>query len=614
MDILGFVPPVVVAPVVGPIVNFAVMAATTVASVIGIKAAVDAATVQQPQTSVGGDFSFKPWGDDPYESTEEPEPVPAMAPLAESTPAPVPAPAPAPAPVPQKPEQADSSRDPQAPLTPEYTPVPAPATPGTAGRLGGYTFRVVFEPSDLRFDLVLRFGGEYSEKIITSWNAVSYEVDQLLINGQWAYKARIRVMNGSTTKHLWVLPDVLPRVPDTWAFGATASFENFIGETETLTIDQLAKLGTGYKGALGKPLVKTFVPKQLPAYTPKPLTEPKVETETETELDELSNPWPLPAPVVFPNPLAPPDSVPLPLTPETLPQLNSEGRPVLPQRPVITLPGTHVIITPGGTIPVGGDGVKATLQGIAKEVKRVEGKSAQLLKNTTGTGDLINKLPALLAAIDILMQIFERPLPSEEFSISAVCDEPLEDGSQPRTTVILPKEKWADRLISQSTVVPDLLQAHLGYKTPTCGSSKVPLEGDWVTTRWLSDEKMDHSGRRLRKLFRYRSQSTRDLVELSSYWECFSWRSGPVCVRHTGSWWGDPQVWAESAEEGKRVIRHAAAEAGIDPDQTGRWAVSGSRSPRYGMSGTMRIHVHKGFPWVASRDGASWPNYLAKQA
>jgi hypothetical protein len=31
------------------------------------------------------------------------------------------------------------------------------------------------------------------------------------------------------------------------------------------------------------------------------------------------------------------------------------------------------------------------------------------------------------------------------------------------------------------------------------------------------------------------------------------------------------------------------------------------------MSGTMRIHVHKGFPWVASRDGASWPNYLAKE-
>jgi len=612
MDVFGFVVTPVVAPVVGPLVNFAVLAATTVAGAIGIKTAVDAATVQQPQTSVGGDISFKPWGDDPYESTPEPEPVPAMAPLAESTLAPVPAPAPAPAPVPQKPEQSESSQDPQSPLTPEYTPVPAPATPGTAGRLGGYTFRTVFEPGELQFDLVLRFGGQYSEKIVTSWNAVSYEVEQLLIKGQWGYKARIRVMSGSTTKHLWVLPEVLPTVPSTWSFGTTVSFENFVGETEELTLDELAQLGTGYKGALGKPLPKTFVPKQLPAYTPEPLTEPEVETETETELSEFPNLWPVKAPTVLPEPLAPPDSVPLPLTPETLPTLDSQGRPVLPQRPVITKPGTHVIITPGGPVPVGGDGVKASISGIAQEVKRLEGKSAQLLKNTTGTGDLLNKLPALLAAIDVLMQIFEQPLEAKEYSISAVCDEPLLDGSQPRTTVFLPPEKWADRLISQNEVVPELLQAHLGYRTPTCTSEKPILEGQWVTTRWESVEKMAHSGRRLRKLFRYRTKSSRDLGQLSAFWADFEWRSGDVCVIHKGAWWGTPQVWAESEEEGKRVIRHAATEAGLDPDQVGRWAVSSSRSPRYGMSGTMRVALFADFPWVASRDGAAWPNVLGK--
>ncbi len=146
----------------------------------------------------------------------------------------------------------------------------------------------------------------------------------------------------------------------------------------------------------------------------------------------------------------------------------------------------------------------------------------------------------------------------------------------------------------------------------SCATQKPVLEGQWVTTRWESDEKMAHSGRRLRKLFRYRTKSSRDLGQLSAYWENFTWKSGDVCVRHTGAWWGDPQVWAESAEEGQRVIRHAATEAGIDPDQVGRWATGSSRSPRYGMSGTMRILRNQDFPWVASRSGAPWPNVLAK--
>jgi hypothetical protein len=146
----------------------------------------------------------------------------------------------------------------------------------------------------------------------------------------------------------------------------------------------------------------------------------------------------------------------------------------------------------------------------------------------------------------------------------------------------------------------------------SCANQKPVLEGQWVTTRWESDKKMDHSGRRLRKLFRYRTKSTRDLGQLSAYWEDFTWEAGDVCVIHKGSWWGTPQVWAKSAEEGQRVIRHASAEAGLDPDQVGGWEISSSRSPRYGMSGTMKILKKEGFPWAASRDGANYPNYLAQ--
>ena len=142
-------------------------------------------------------------------------------------------------------------------------------------------------------------------------------------------------------------------------------------------------------------------------------------------------------------------------------------------------------------------------------------------------------------------------------------------------------------------------------------NEKVALEGDWVTTQWQSDEPPDGSKSRLRKRFRYRSKSSRNLEQLSSYWRDFTWQAGQVCVIHKGTWWGTPQVWASSAEEGKRIIRFAGAEAGLDPDQVGEWVVSGSRTPRIGMFGTMRIRCYRGTAWVASRDGSDRPNYLA---
>jgi hypothetical protein len=222
------------------------------------------------------------------------------------------------------------------------------------------------------------------------------------------------------------------------------------------------------------------------------------------------------------------------------------------------------------------------------------------------TGALLNQIGRLLN------DTFNYPMEPGAFELIAPCDYDAEGGKESRqwafqeTPLIL-------RLHDHQVAMMEIMQQHLNWKTPTCNdNAKPPLEGQWVTTRWESIEKMDHSGRRLRKLFRYRTKSSRDLGQLSAYWADFEWRSGDVCVRHQGAWWGNPQVWAESEGEGKRVIRHAAAEAGLDPDQVGRWAVSSSRSPRYGMSGTMRVALFEGFPWVASRDGAAWPNILAK--
>jgi hypothetical protein len=204
-------------------------------------------------------------------------------------------------------------------------------------------------------------------------------------------------------------------------------------------------------------------------------------------------------------------------------------------------------------------------------------------------------------------------LPEGSFTLQAPCDE--DEQGQPLTqTWTYPEQKWEERSIAHQITILEALQTHLNWKTPICPpeNEKPPLEGEWVTTRWESTEVMPHSGHRLRKQFRYRSKSGLSIGQRSAYWEFFQWQAGDFVVRHEGAWWGNPQVWAASEEEGKRVIRFAAGEAGLDPDKTGEWKVSSSSSPRYGMSGTMRIQLYKGFPWISSRGGAAYPNVLAK--
>jgi len=112
--------------------------------------------------------------------------------------------------------------------------------------------------------------------------------------------------------------------------------------------------------------------------------------------------------------------------------------------------------------------------------------------------------------------------------------------------------------------------------------------------------------RPLRKVFRYRDQTGAPLEDHAEHWRGFEWQAGPVCVIHKGAQWGVPQVWAASAAEGKRVIRHAGLVAGIDPDAVGEWVITGSLDPRYGRTGTMLVRGLKdGAVSVTKRDGPS---------
>jgi hypothetical protein len=231
-------------------------------------------------------------------------------------------------------------------------------------------------------------------------------------------------------------------------------------------------------------------------------------------------------------------------------------------------------------------------------VGRIEQKSGSVMNQTGNILDSLGDLADILELLNFIKDLFEQPLPEKDYAISPVCTPDL-----PMTVVTMPEEKWADRLISSIDLMPQLLQAHLRYKTPTC-STRPLLEGDFRTINFISDEPTGNHGDRIRKRFRYRSTFGSSLGPLVEHWKNFVWAAGPVCVQHAGSSWGTPQVWAASSDEGKRVIRHAAAEAGFDADKDGRWVISGSLSSRIGLPGTMRVNTAGGYYWITARDGS----------
>ena len=208
------------------------------------------------------------------------------------------------------------------------------------------------------------------------------------------------------------------------------------------------------------------------------------------------------------------------------------------------------------------------------------------------------------AVVGDILDALMNQQPESSFTLVAPCDKDGE-GKNLSYTIDFPEQSAQNRLLDWQIAQAYLLQQHLNWKTPICGNEKPALEGTWISTRWESDGISPGGTKPLRKLFRYRSKSNLTAYQLQAYWRDFVWDAGDVIVAHKGAWWGTPQVWAASEEEGKRVLRFAAGEAGLDPDSVGEWVVSSSSSPRYGMSGRMRLQQHQGVRWVTRRDGPS---------
>jgi hypothetical protein len=155
----------------------------------------------------------------------------------------------------------------------------------------------------------------------------------------------------------------------------------------------------------------------------------------------------------------------------------------------------------------------------------------------------------------------------------------------------------------------ELMQGLKDFKQPICPPTKPTLTGDLVSVRFVSQADSPMGDRPLRKLLRYRDQTFSDQCFHANHWEGFTWEAGPVCVISKGLSWGVPQVWASTADEGKRVLSHAASVAGVDlSDPAHRWVITNSVNPRYGQTGSMVVdRPALNSIWVTKRDGPSGP-------
>jgi len=349
------------------------------------------------------------------------------------------------------------------------------------------------------------------------------------------------------------------------------------------------------------------LPQRLPEEKPKVVPQPVIIPDAEPLPD--TSPQPLPAPAPLPVlPAVSPQVQPATQPKET--QSTTQAGAIVPKKPgkVVTTPkDVHVFGNSGGRVAGRTASMKPTL--MAQELGRVEQKMAQI--NRKGLSDM--DWGDYVEIIQGLVDLWNSPVLGTTYKLNSVCECDPEDEAceEEEMEIEIPTTLFGDGSIERLDAIAALLQPLKTWKQPIC-DDKPCLAGDFRTISFISDECSPYGNSRLRKRFRYRSQSGVGLDGLVDHWKNFTWSAGAVCVQHKGASWGTPQCWASSSDEGKRVILHAGGEAGIDPNKVGEWIVSGSNNPRYGVPGTMRVNTKGGYYWITERLDSNGRPLVAK--
>ncbi len=297
-----------------------------------------------------------------------------------------------------------------------------------------------------------------------------------------------------------------------------------------------------------------------------------------------------------------------------------EQAPGMTQDPVYVISGSDVLRADGGrvggcnfspTVYYGGSGGGGDFGGGegAPPFPYIPGDDPDGKPNWLDTlaGALAGAAGAIAAdaVADAIQAAFATEYPGLIYRMVSVCEkdasgEPISESVE----VPIPNLRAPDAQLARLDAIVELLQAGKNFKQPVCPNERPTLVGAWRTISFRSTESSPYGKSCIRKRFRYRSQSGLGLGEVVDHWKDFTWTTGPVCVTHKGYSWGTPQVWAVTADEGKRVIQHAAGEAGFDANQVGEWGISNSSSSRYGVSLPVKVDTTGGYYWITDRDGS----------
>jgi hypothetical protein len=210
----------------------------------------------------------------------------------------------------------------------------------------------------------------------------------------------------------------------------------------------------------------------------------------------------------------------------------------------------------------------------------------------------------------LLDSLFQYNVPATVYRLTGVCEtnangEPIDVAREKVIPAAPPLLALQERL----DALPVLIQGLKDLKQPICTTHE-PKQGIAHRVRFISEGVSPRNGKHYIRELGYRDQSGRALAEHREHWKTFRWESGPFQVISRGLSWGQPQVWASSFEEGRRVLAHAAAIAGVDLSVAShRWIERVSTYTRNGAVESFGVARDRtGEVWVVTRDSPDgWP-------
>lgn len=269
-----------------------------------------------------------------------------------------------------------------------------------------------------------------------------------------------------------------------------------------------ARIVITYSGPNGSEIIDFTTPKTKPKIIPKPLIEPlktpspepipKPKPQPQPKPEPQPEPERKPLPVVIPGPGKPappkdPTTVPSPEQPKVVPsvfpspvkttptQPDGTPSPVTAAKPTTTPTDAHVV--DNKVIPA--NGPQPSLDGIAKEVGRIESKMASVMKSAPLKDPL--EWDEIIAILRLLKDLFDGITddePQSAYQISSPCE--LDDQEQRivfASTIAASTDKFG-AIINRINAVADLLQHSKNLKQPLCPGQRFPVSGQAVTVNF----------------------------------------------------------------------------------------------------------------------------------